>query len=68
MWVVTNFFNAGLEVHYGSVLSSYMFSVVIDKVIKEIQGKLPKCMMFVEDIGRGKDLTGLDAIQHNGTG
>lgn len=38
---VTQDFNVRVGVHQESVLSPYLFFVVIDEVTKEIQGKVP---------------------------
>jgi len=37
-------------VHQESVVNPYLFSVVIDEVIKEIQGDVLWCMIFINDI------------------
>jgi len=40
----------GVSVHQGSVLSPYLFSVVMDEATKEIQGEVTWCMMFADDM------------------
>jgi hypothetical protein len=38
---VTEDLNVGVGVHQGSALSPYMFSVVVNEVMKDIQGEIP---------------------------
>jgi hypothetical protein len=47
---VTENFNVEVSVHRRFTLSSYLFSVVIDKVRKDIQSEVLWCMMFADDI------------------
>jgi hypothetical protein len=47
---VTEYFNVGVDVHQGLALRLYLFSVVIDEITKEIQGEIPWCMIFADDI------------------
>jgi len=47
---VTEDFNVGVGVCQGSVLSPHFYSLVMDKSTKEIQGKVPWCIMFADDI------------------
>jgi hypothetical protein len=47
---VTIDFNVGVDVHQGLALNLYLFSVVMTKVTKEIQGEIPWCIIFTEDI------------------
>jgi hypothetical protein len=46
---VTENFNVGFGVHQASALSSYLYSMVMDKVTKDIPGKILWCMMFADD-------------------
>jgi hypothetical protein len=40
--------NIGL--HQGSALSSYLFALVIDEVTRDIQGDIPWCLLFTDDV------------------
>jgi hypothetical protein len=40
--------NIGL--HQGLALSPYLFALVIDEVTRDIQGDIPWCMLFVDDV------------------
>ena len=45
----TNFpINIGL--HQGSTLSPYLFALVMDEVTRDIQGDIPWCMLFADDV------------------
>jgi len=50
---VTEDFNVGVGVYQGTDLSPYLLSEVMDEVKKEIQGEVPWCMMFADDIEYG---------------
>jgi hypothetical protein len=39
-----------IELHQGSALSSYIFTLVIDEITKDIQGNILRCMFFVNDV------------------
>jgi len=37
-------------VHQGSVLSPFLFTVVIDEFAREIQDEIPWCMLFADEL------------------
>jgi len=47
---VTNYFFIGMGLHQGSTFSYYLFTVVMDELIKGIQDELPWCILFTDDI------------------
>jgi hypothetical protein len=46
----TNDFPINIELHQGSALSPYLFALVMDEVTRDIQGGIPWCMLFVDDV------------------
>jgi hypothetical protein len=46
----TNDFLINIGLHQGSALSSYLFGLVMDEVIRDIQGGIPWYMLFVDDV------------------
>jgi hypothetical protein len=46
----TNNFSINIGLHQGSSLSHYLFVLVMDEVIKDIQGGIPWCMLFADDV------------------
>jgi hypothetical protein len=46
----TNDFLINIGLHQGSALSPYLFALVIDNVIRDIQGSIPWCMIFADDV------------------
>jgi hypothetical protein len=44
------YFKVGVGVHQGIVLSSYLFSMAMNVVMKDMQDKVPWCMMFADKI------------------
>ncbi|GJN20455.1 hypothetical protein PR202_gb07836 [Eleusine coracana subsp. coracana] len=46
----TNDFPIKIGLHQGSVLSPYLFALVMDEVTQEIQSDVPWCMLFADDV------------------
>jgi Reverse transcriptase (RNA-dependent DNA polymerase) len=43
-------FSINIGLHQGSTLSPYIFTLVIDEITKDIQGDIPWCMLFADDV------------------
>jgi hypothetical protein len=43
-------FPINIGLHQGSALSPYLFALVIDEVTRDIQGDIPWCMLFTDDV------------------
>ena len=46
----THDFPIKLGLHLGSALSPYLFALVMDEVTRDIQGDIPWCMLFADDV------------------
>jgi hypothetical protein len=46
----TNDFLINIGLHQWSALSPYLFAFVMDEVIRDIQGGILWCMLFVDDV------------------
>ena len=46
----TNDFPINIGLHQGSALSPYLFALVMDEVTRDIQGGIPWCMLFADDV------------------
>jgi hypothetical protein len=46
----TNDFQINIGLHQGSALSLYLFALVMDEVTRDIQGGIPWCMLFADDV------------------
>jgi hypothetical protein len=46
----TNDFSINIGLHQGSALSPYLFALVMDEVIRDIQDDIPWCMLFADDV------------------
>jgi hypothetical protein len=46
----TNDFPINIGLHQGSALNPYLFALVMDEVIRDIQGGIPWCMLFADDV------------------
>jgi hypothetical protein len=46
----TNDFSINIGLHQGSALSPYLFALVMDEVTRDIQGGIPWCMLFADDV------------------
>jgi len=39
-----------IDLYQGSALSPYLFTIVMDELTREIQDRVPWCMLFADDI------------------
>ena len=46
----TDDFPIKIGLHQGPALSPYLFALVMDEVTKNIQGDIPWCMLFADDV------------------
>jgi hypothetical protein len=46
----TNDIPINIGLHQGSALSPYLFSLVMDEVTRDIQGGIPWCILFADDL------------------
>ena len=46
----TGYFPIKIRLHQGLALSPYLFALVIDEVTRNIQGDIPWCMLFADDV------------------
>jgi hypothetical protein len=46
----TNDFPINIGLHQGSALSPYLFALVMDEVTRDIQGGIPWCILFADDL------------------
>jgi Reverse transcriptase (RNA-dependent DNA polymerase) len=45
----SNIFSIKIELHQGSALSPYIFTLAMDEITKGIQGDILWCMLFADD-------------------
>jgi hypothetical protein len=45
-----NVFPINIGLHQGLALNPYLFALVIDEVTRDIQGDIPWCMLFADDV------------------
>ena len=50
MYGNTDYFPIKIGLHQGSALSPYLFALVMDEVTRNIQGDIPWCMLFADDV------------------
>ena len=46
----TTDFSINIGLHQGSALNPYLFALVMDEVTRDIQGDIPWCMLFADDV------------------
>jgi hypothetical protein len=46
----TDYFPIKIGLHQVSALSLYLFALVMDEVTRDIQGDIPWCLLFVDDV------------------
>lgn len=52
----TSDFPIKIGLHQGSALSPYLFATVMDEATRDIQGDIPWCMLFTDDVVLVDDL------------
>ena len=51
IWIASEcYFPIRIGLHQGSALSHYLFALVMDEVTRDIQGNIPWCMLFANDV------------------
>jgi hypothetical protein len=53
-----------IGLHQGSALSQYIFTLVINEITKDIQGDIPWCMLFADDVVLIVTRAGLESIRN----
>jgi hypothetical protein len=54
-------FSIKIRLHQMSVLSLYIFTLVMDEIINDIQGDIPLCRLFTDDVVLiDKNIIGVD--------
>jgi hypothetical protein len=57
----TNDFPINIGLHQASALSPYLFALVMDEVTRDIQGGIPWCILFADDVALvDESRTGVD--------
>ena len=46
----TDYFLIRIGLHQGLALSPYLFALAMDEVTRDIQGDIPWCMLFADDV------------------
>jgi Reverse transcriptase (RNA-dependent DNA polymerase) len=46
----SNAFSIKIGLHQGSALNPYIFTLLMDEITKDIQGDIPWCMLFADDV------------------
>jgi hypothetical protein len=46
----TNDFPINIGLHQGSALSPYLFALMMNEVTRDIEGGIPWCMLFTDDV------------------
>jgi Reverse transcriptase (RNA-dependent DNA polymerase) len=46
----SDIFPIKIRLHQGSALSSYIFTLVMDEITKDIEGDIPWCILFADEV------------------
>jgi len=46
----TEYFRIDIGFPHGSALSPFLFTIIMDELTRQIQGEVPWCMLFANDI------------------